>query len=101
MKKKSTFGVNGCPGKVAVLLLSLLVSTAAMAINTKTATSNGNWSNPNTWSPVGVPQDTDNVVLSPPANVTVTVDGDYTCRNLYIGDANNHDAKVKITAAGN
>jgi len=85
-----------------VLLLSLVFSTGVKAINTKTAVANGNWSNPNTWSPVGVPSDTDNVVISPvSSNATITVDGDYTCRNLYIGDASNHDAKVKINAAGN
>lgn len=77
----------------------LLLSTSVFAINTKTATTTGSWSNGSVWSPAGVPSDTDNVIIN--SGVVLTIDGDYTCRNLTVGSATASNATLKITTAGN
>ncbi len=48
----------------------------------------GNWGNPNSWSPVGVPTKVDQVVIGP---ATVTVNGNgsiYECKTLVLNHAN-------------
>ncbi len=84
---------------VVLLFLSLAFSTNVWAINTKTATTTGDWSNASIWSPVGVPSDTDNVIIN--SGRTITVDGDYTCRDLVMGSATSSAATLKIITGGN
>lgn len=80
-------------------LLFTLISLQSLAINTKTATASGNWSNSSIWSPAGIPSDTDNVIIN--SGITVTVDGDYTCRNLNVGHNSSSTTMLKIITAGN
>ena len=83
----------------AAFLLLSLVSIQASAINTKTATATGNWSNSSIWSPAGVPSDTDNVIIN--SGITVTVDGNYTCRDLDMGSSTSSNSTLKIITASN
>ena len=78
-------------------LLFTLISLQSLAINTKTATASGNWSNSSIWSPAGIPSDTDNVIIN--SGITVTVDGDYTCRNLNVGHNSSSTTMLKIITA--
>lgn len=83
----------------AAFLLLSLVSIQASAINTKTATTTGNWSSSSIWSPAGVPSDTDNIIIN--SGITVTVDGNYTCRDLDVGNNSSSNSTLKIITAGN
>ncbi len=65
-----------------VLVLLALLPYAGYAQETYTAVNDGNWSNPNTWSPDGVPADRDVAVIESPR--TVTLDGDVTIDGLTI-----------------
>ncbi|GIV26649.1 MAG: hypothetical protein KatS3mg027_0463 [Bacteroidia bacterium] len=84
-----------------VFFLFTSASVISIAQNTYyTRGAGGNWSNPNTWSTAGcngaaassVPGPLDNVIIcnsNGGGAVTVTVDGNYTCNNLTIGNGNN------------
>ncbi|HRG88463.1 MAG TPA: hypothetical protein PLW44_05540, partial [Chitinophagales bacterium] len=99
--KTSTYRFSDAHGVVTLLvtLLFTLLYIPSLAINTKTATANGNWSNGAIWSPAGVPSDTDNVIIN--SGLTVTVDGAYTCRDLDIGHNSSSNSTLKIITAGN
>ena len=69
----------------------------------------GNWSNPATWSTAGcngaaatsVPGPLDNVIIcnsNAGGAVTVIIDGNYTCNNLTLGNANN-DCYIQFASA--
>jgi hypothetical protein len=67
------------------LLVSLIVGTAYATI---TATATGNWSDTTTWNPASVPiNDTNEVKISNPAGLTVTVNsnvGNYSTKTISI-----------------
>ena len=95
-RKKKSVAVQ-----IAAVVLGLLFTTNAMA-TVKIASANGNWSNAATWSPSGVPASTDSVVISTTTNdVTITIDGNYTCKTLDMGNSGAHNVNLKITVAGN
>lgn len=54
---------------------------------TKISTGNGNWNNPGTWSPSGVPTTTDNVLITANHRVDITSNG--ACNSLTIGTGGN------------
>lgn len=87
----------------SIVLWMALCSTAFLSAQTTyyTRGAGGNWSNPATWSTAGcngaaassVPGPLDNVIIcnsNAGGAVTVTVDGNYTCNNLTIGNGNNN-----------
>jgi len=74
----------------AFLALSLSVSGA-----TKTTTKTGNWSDATVWSPSGVPANTDDVVIQ--GGHTITVNGNYTCRNFDLGGATNNTTTLTVS----
>jgi hypothetical protein len=74
--------------------LSLLTFLTARATN-YTSTGSGNWSSSSTWSPSGVPGSNDNVTVA--HGNTVTVNGNYTCKNLTIGDATSGATTVNVS----
>lgn len=89
------------PQKILALLVILFTSAylnTALAV-TKTAVATGNWSAAATWSPSGVPASGDDVIIK--GGFTVTVDGNYTCRNLNVGDATASNATLTANASGN
>ncbi|GAB4205195.1 MAG: hypothetical protein Fur0023_13800 [Bacteroidia bacterium] len=87
--------------KVVLIIVSSIISAGIYAQTTYyTRGAGGNWSNPATWSTAGcngaaatsVPGPLDNVIIcnsNGGGAVTVTVDGNYTCNNLTIGNGNN------------
>ncbi len=77
-----------------VLMLSFVLGAFA---ETKTSNASGNWSSPATWSPAGVPKDTDDVIIR--GGHTVTVDSNYTCANLDVGNNNDNNTTLRITTA--
>jgi len=85
-----------------LMILGLLALLSAISLNsfavTKTAATTGNWSNPAIWSPAGVPDSTDDIIIK--GNKIITIDGTYIINNLDLGDNDNHDATLKIIAAG-
>lgn len=101
MQNKPTITTVSGVRWAALVASLLLVFTAlpSLAINTKTATASGNWSTPSIWTPAGVPTDTDNIVIN--SGVTVTVDGDYICRDLDMGHNSTAATTLKIITAGN
>lgn len=86
----------------SMVLWIALCNTAFLSAQTTyyTRGAGGNWSNPATWSTAGcngaaattIPGPLDNVIIcnsNGGGAVTVTVDGNYTCNNLTIGNGNN------------
>ena len=62
------------------LTLFLLVAVNANG-QTKLFTGTGLWNDASKWSPIGVPAATDNVLIAPGANITVSTDA--TCDSIY------------------
>lgn len=58
-------------------------SQATTAGGSKVSNANGNWSNANIWTPVGVPTSADNVTIT--NGTTVLIDVNATCNRLTIG----------------
>jgi hypothetical protein len=56
----------------------------------------GSWSSAATWGGAGVPGSSDNVIIA--HGTTVTVNGNYTCTNLTIGDATASAATVTVSS---
>jgi Domain of unknown function DUF11 len=65
--------------KVGLIALFLLFAASLSQAATKNATTTGNWSTL-TWSPAGVPANSDDVIIN--NGITVTVDGTITCNSL-------------------
>lgn len=82
-----------------MLIVFILTSVSFAAFSATKTAKTGNWSNPATWTPAGVPASTDDVIVA--AGKTLTVDGNYTCRNVDLGSATAGSATLKIIAAGN
>lgn len=82
-----------------MLIVFILTSVSFKSFSATKTAKTGNWSNSATWTPAGVPTATDDVIIA--AGKTVTVDGNYTCRNLDLGTATSGSATLKIIAAGN
>ena len=85
-------------GSCFIFVMFFCYSTNSFAA-TKTSVANGNWSSAATWSPSGVPASGDDVVIS--GNYIVTIDGEFTCNNLDIGDATNKNTTLQITSGSN
>jgi hypothetical protein len=92
-----------------VTLMFFFVSPLFLYSATFYTRQTGNWSDPNTWSTVAcngaaassVPGAGDDVIITCSNNArTVTVDGNYTCRDLTIGTAN-QNAIIQINTVGN
>ncbi len=66
---------------LGLILLMCLGSYAA----TKTSIATGNWENPAIWTPAGVPQQNDNVVVSP--NTIITTTQNVTIQSLSVSSA--------------
>lgn len=69
-------------GTKALAIVVLLMMTATMVNAQKTAVASGNWNTPATWSPVGVPSATDDVIINNGVNVTVNTAA--SCASLTI-----------------
>lgn len=82
-----------------MLIVFILTSVSFTAFSATKTAKTGNWSAAATWTPAGVPTATDDVIIA--AGKTVTIDGNYTCRNLDLGTATSGSATLKIIAAGN
>lgn len=85
--------------KKQIVTILLMVVCASAWATTKTSVVTGSWSDPAIWSPAGVPTSTDDVIIH--SSHTITVDGNYTCQNLNLGDATNSNATLKIIDAAN
>ncbi|MBI4930088.1 MAG: T9SS type A sorting domain-containing protein [Bacteroidetes bacterium] len=85
---------------VTILCCVLLFSFPKNSLQAATLTSiaTGNWSNPATWNLGYVPLATDNAVIN--GAFTVTVDGNYTCNNLTVGNGATNST-LQITSAAN
>lgn len=81
---------------MAAVVLSFL-STVSFAV-TKTATTTGNWSTASIWSPSGVPDAADDVIIN--SGITVTVDSIFVCNNLFLGNSTGSNTTLRITTAG-
>ncbi len=79
---------------IAAIFMLFLPANAA----TKTAVNNGNWSSASTWSPSGVPASTDDVIIR--SGRTITIDGNYTCKDLDLGNNNSNATTLRITTSG-
>lgn len=97
-KKDDGRKLEGC---IILILLVLSIGNTIAQTTYYTRGAGGNWSNPNTWSTAGcngapaatVPGPLDNVIIcnsNGGGAVTVTVDGNYSCNNLTIGNGNNN-----------
>ena len=79
--------------KIYFVLLSLfLMSGINVLATTYTSTGNGNWSTPTIWSPVGVPQPSDSVII----NTNVVMDDAYTVGGYWSVDG----GSIIINAGG-
>ncbi len=74
-----------CLNKLIVFIAIMLMSAQAFSQKTWVAAGSGNWSVGSNWSGGTVPVSTDNVLLSPAAARTITVDGNFTVTNLTVG----------------
>lgn len=95
MFKLTLFSKPTTINKQLVLLLVFTMMGSLVYGTTKTSNKTGNWSDPTMWTPSGVPSSTDNVVIHSGNNVTV--DGNYTCANLDLGDATNSASTLSAT----
>lgn len=78
MKNKTRYILMG-------IFLTLFLALGSNSFATSyTSNATGNWSDPNTWLPVGVPGSTDIVTI---AAHTVTLDGNYSALNLVMNNA--------------
>ena len=79
--------------KFYFLLLGLfLMSGITVSAATYTSTGNGNWSTPTIWSPMGVPQPSDDVII----NTDVVMDDAYTVSGYWSVDG----GSITINAGG-
>lgn len=67
------------PMKKLVLVILLILPFASKAL-TRISVQNGNWNSPNTWSPVGVPQLSDDTII-------VATDVYFSGQNIYFGNS--------------
>ena len=80
----------------AALLLLLLCSIMRGFATNYTSSTTGNWSSSATWGGAGVPGSSDNVTIA--HGTTVTVNGNYTCNNVTIGDATATAATLTVSS---
>ncbi len=81
------------------IVLACMLVTCFGHVRATTYTSSGtggNWSAAATWGGAGVPGSTDNVIIA--HGTTVTVNGNYTCNNLTIGDATATAATLTVSS---
>lgn len=67
-------------GTKALAIVVLLMMTATMTNAQKTAVADGDWNLPATWSPLGVPSASDDVIIN--NNIDVTVSGNVSCNSI-------------------
>lgn len=95
---------NFLPKLKFLALLLVLMAGGTMAMAQKTATASGDWSNPATWTPVGVPTALQSVTIN--NGVTVTVDvSNAVCASITIPSGNDFttltiNASNKLTIGG-
>ncbi|MES2621789.1 MAG: hypothetical protein V4615_13145, partial [Bacteroidota bacterium] len=80
-----------------VMLVSVFATNTAFGA-AKSSAASGNWSDAATWQPVGVPDAADHVTIK--GGHTVTIDGNYSCVNLSVGNATMAATTLQITTAG-
>ncbi len=78
--------------KKIILLIALIVYFVDLSATTYTSNSNGNWSSPTIWTPAGVPQPGDNVII----NNDVVMDDTYTVGGYWSVNGGN----ITINASG-
>ncbi len=80
-----------------LMFLMIVLCTIRVDAATISAKATGNWSATGTWDLNRVPTGSDNVVIK--GGWVVTVNGNYSCNNLTIGDAGS-GCTVQITTSG-
>jgi|GEM_PF-3565715 len=89
--------INFKTRRSAVLLLLLLSGfLRGYATNYTSSGTGGIWSSSSTWGGAGVPGSSDNVTIA--HGTTVTVNGNYTCNNVTIGDATVSAATLTVSS---
>ncbi|MBL0308648.1 MAG: hypothetical protein IPP77_02875 [Bacteroidetes bacterium] len=98
--RNKNIGIKNSARVLALLMIAFcsLVFPQNAGAATKTATLTGNWSDSNIWSPVGVPDSTDDIIIN--SGLTITVDGLYTCNSFDLGNTTSGATTVKIITAG-
>lgn len=81
-----------------ILLILLFTFTKSFAA-TRTATTSGNWSSTATWGGNPVPVAADLVVIN--TNITVTVDGTYTCATITMNAPSSGQSNTLNVNSGN
>jgi hypothetical protein len=95
MQNSQSFPQKTLPRAVFLLVLvSCFLRTHAASFTS--SGSGGNWSNAATWGGAGVPGSSDNVTIA--HGTTVTVNGNYSCNNLTIGDATSSAATLTVSS---
>ena len=82
----------------AFLLLALIPYFSFSQVTWDGGGDGVNWSSANNWNPNGVPLSTDNIEFSGANYTGITVDGNYTCNNLTLGNSA-HDITVTISGS--
>ncbi len=67
----------------SIFLIAFLFQFSSGFSQTKTSTGNGDWNDPSTWSPFGVPLSTDNVIIT--SNHRVNLTTNQACNSLTVG----------------
>src|SRR5436853_3418433 len=66
----------------SILIAGILLGTQQSNATTKTAILSGDWSSSLTWSPIGVPQPSDKVIIV--TGVTLTISSNQSCDDLTV-----------------
>jgi hypothetical protein len=82
MKNKTRYILMGI---FLTLFLALGSNSFATSYTSNVAANDKNWSDPNTWTPVGVPTILDDVTINDA--YSINLDGDFTCKSLTISAA--------------
>lgn len=77
------------------IVLSVLFFSTAFA-GVKTSISNGNWSNPATWSPAGIPFQEDTVIINSHVTVNATIDVGITWLIVNANDSITGDSTLSL-----
>ena len=81
----------------SLFVLVLLISFTKSHATTYTSSGTGGlWNSSGTWGGAGVPGSSDNVIIA--HGTTVTVNGNYTCNNVTIGDATASAATLTVSS---
>ena len=82
--------------KVVYLLTMLMFSALSSSALTIVSVKDGNWSDPTTWYPQQIPTSADVVTIK--SEHTVVVDLNATCGKLIVGESNEDNTDLVITA---